>query len=158
VNGIRVAESADLSGLLALYRHLHAVDAPLPEATEVERLWATMMAHPGLRLIVAESAGLLVSCCTLVIVPNLTRGCRPYALVENVVTHADFRRRGFGGAVVKKAMDLAWDAGCYKVMLMTGSKRPETHRFYEHCGFLPEKTGFVARPSAVGSVTSLATS
>jgi GNAT superfamily N-acetyltransferase len=150
VSGIRLAEAADLAGLLALYRHLHVVDAPLPETTGVERLWAAMLAHPGLKCIVASSDALLVSSCCLVVIPNLTRGGRPYALIENVVTHADYRRRGFGTAVVKRAMALAWEAGCYKTMLMTGSKQAGTHRFYERCGLRPDKTGFVARPNSVG--------
>jgi GNAT superfamily N-acetyltransferase len=151
MNEIRLAETADLSGLLALYRHLHTVDARLSEPTVVERVWTTMLAHSGLKCIVASSDGILVSSCCLMIIPNLTRGCRPYALVENVVTHTDFRRRGFGAAVVKRAMSLAWEADCYKAMLMTGSTRPGTHRFYEHCGFRPDKTGFVAHPSGAGS-------
>jgi GNAT superfamily N-acetyltransferase len=146
---VRLAASVDLSGVLALYRHLHPMDAPLPGPPELERLWATMLAHPGLKCVVASSDGALVSSCCVAIIPNLSRGGRPYALIENVVTHADFRRRGFGTAVVKRALALAWEAGCYKAMLLTGSKRPETHRFYEHCGFRSnDKTGFVARPEA----------
>jgi GNAT superfamily N-acetyltransferase len=116
---IRVAQSEDLPMLLALYGHLHETDAPLPPAPELK-------AH------------------CLAIVPNLTRGCRSYALIENVVTHADYRRRGFGTAIVKHAMELAWEAGCYKAMLLTGSRRPETHRFYQQCGLVANKTGFVA--------------
>lgn len=46
-------------------------------------------------------------------------------------------------------MATAWEAGCYKVMLMTGSKRPETLRFYADAGFEQSKTGFqIRRPPA----------
>ena len=38
-------------------------------------------------------------------------------------------------AKLKEALSRAWKSGCYKAMLLTGSKRPETHRFYEQCGF-----------------------
>ena len=45
-------------------------------------------------------------------------------------------------------LDVAWEVGCYKAMLMTGSRKPETHAFYEACGFSADvKTAFVARPS-----------
>jgi GNAT superfamily N-acetyltransferase len=80
-------------------------------------------------------------------VPNLTRGARPYGLIENVVTHPDWRGRGIGTAVLHHALNLAWDADCYKVMLLTGRTDEATLGFYERAGFAGgEKTGFVARP------------
>jgi GNAT superfamily N-acetyltransferase len=78
-------------------------------------------------------------------VPNLTRGGAPYALIENVVTHADHRKKGYAAAVIGRAVEEAWKAGCYKVMLLTGSKNPATLRFYENCGFVQDKTGYQIR-------------
>ncbi len=44
-------------------------------------------------------------------------------------------------------LQCAWDAGCYKAMLMTGSRTPGTHAFYRACGFSPDaKTAYLARP------------
>jgi GNAT superfamily N-acetyltransferase len=143
---IRPAASEDLEALRQLYLHLNPTDDPLPEALASE-LWKAMLAHPGFTCIVGVHEGQLVSSCCLAIVPNLTRGGRPYALIENVVTHQAFRRRGFGRAILEDTLRRAWDASCYKAMLLTGSKRQETHRFYESCGFRSgEKAGFVARP------------
>jgi hypothetical protein len=43
-------------------------------------------------------------------------------------------------------MDTAWEAGCYKIMLATGSRREETLQFYESAGFeRGGKTFFQAR-------------
>jgi GNAT superfamily N-acetyltransferase len=84
---------------------------------------------------VAEADGRLVSSCSLSIIPNLTRGGRPYAVIENVVTDADWRRRGLGRQVLAAATAQAWAAGCYKVMLATGSRREATLQFYEGAGF-----------------------
>jgi GNAT superfamily N-acetyltransferase len=82
------------------------------------------------------------------VIPNLTRGGKPYALIENVVTHAAYRGRGFGQAVLRAAVERAWAARCYKAMLMTGSKRASTLAFYEAAGFEQSKTGFqVRRPT-----------
>jgi GNAT superfamily N-acetyltransferase len=83
-------------------------------------------------------------------VPNLTRACRPYGVIENVVTLADRRGRGLGKAVLAQALSVAWGQGCYKVMLMTGRKDEATYRFYEAAGFnRHDKQAFIAKaPSA----------
>ena len=87
--------------------------------------------------------------CTLIVIPNLTRGGKPYALIENVVTHAGYRGRGYGTSILHAAAKAAWDVGCYKVMLMTGSKQPSTLKFYENAGFEQTKTGFQMRRMSV---------
>jgi GNAT superfamily N-acetyltransferase len=91
----------------------------------------------------------LVSTCAIIVIPNLTRGCRPYGVIENVVTHTSHRRRGYGTALLRAALAHAWREGCYKVMLMTGRKDDETFHFYRSVGFdSDEKQAFVARPAA----------
>jgi GNAT superfamily N-acetyltransferase len=148
---VRRVRREELDALLALYRHLHRKDASLPERSAVDALWTTIMADPRLHYFVGELDGKIISSCALTIIPNLTRGARPYGLIENVVTHADYRNRGFGTAVVRHALKTAWDANCYKVMLLTGSKEDSTFRFYENAGFQRGiKTGFVAYPPGEG--------
>ncbi len=131
---IRLARRADLAGMLSLYRHLNP-DDPAPDLAKAEMAWLALIGSDLTKVIVADAAGVLVSSCTLVIIPNLTRGIRPYGLIENVVTHADHRRTGLGRAVLSAALGAAWAADCYKVMLATGSRREETLRFYEGVGF-----------------------
>lgn len=93
-----------------------------------------------------KGMGELVSSCDCVIIPNLTRGVRPYALIENVVTRTDCRGKGFASQCLARAGALAAAAGCYKVMLMTGSRQESTLRFYRKAGFdSEEKTAFVLR-------------
>jgi GNAT superfamily N-acetyltransferase len=131
-----------------LYKHLHNDDVGPPPASELDSLWAAILANPMLHYLAADLDGRIVSTCALTIIPNLTRGCRPYGLIENVVTHPDFRRRGLGKAVIRHALGIAWKHGCYKVMLMTGRKQPEVHQFYCSAGFIGGvKTGFIAYPS-----------
>ena len=143
---IRPAEPADLLALCELYRHLNPADALLPKDRK-HQVWATMLQRPGFVCLVGIHARQIISSCCLSIIPNLTRGGRPYALIENVMTHQDFRRRGFAKSVLQEALDRASNADCYKIMLLTGSKRPEVHRLYEACGFRSDdKTAFVARP------------
>jgi GNAT superfamily N-acetyltransferase len=91
----------------------------------------------------------LVAACTICVVPNLTRGCQPYALIENVVTAVTHRRRGCGKAVLEAALAFAWSQNCYKTMLLSGRADEGVLRFYKAAGFNPdEKRGFIARPVA----------
>jgi GNAT superfamily N-acetyltransferase len=143
---IRPIRADELPVLLGLYRHLHPGDPELSISADIERLWERILADPQLRYLVAEVDGRVVSTCTLTVIPNLTRGARPYGVIENVVTHPDFRRRGIGTQILRAALALAWGQDCYKVMLLTGRKDEATLRFYQQAGFeAGVKTGFVAR-------------
>jgi GNAT superfamily N-acetyltransferase len=145
---IRHLNLADLDELLALYAHLHDSDVPLPERAVVEGVWRELAANLGNRYFGGFVDGVLVSSCTLTIIPNLTRGCRPYGVIENVVTHAAHRRQGYGKAVLREALQHAWAENCYKVMLLTGRKDEATFRFYESVGFDRNgKQAFIARPA-----------
>jgi ribosomal protein S18 acetylase RimI-like enzyme len=141
---LRRAIEADLNGLLDLYRYLNPRD-PWPDPDRSKIAWAALLGSTNTTVYVAETGGRLVGSCTLIIVPNLTRGARPYGLIENVVTHAEARRRGIGHAVLKIALENAWAADCYKVMLMTGRKDEGTLKFYEAAGFERGKTAFEIR-------------
>ena len=131
---IREVNESDLSGLLSLYMHLH--ETSIPDYDEhLSAVWDRILSDPCHHIIVAEEDGRAVSSCVCIIVPNLTHGVRPYALIENVVTHADYRKRGLATACLDYAADLARREGCYKMMLLTGSKEESTLRFYERAGF-----------------------
>lgn len=141
---LRQATRADLPALLALYVHLNPDDTDTDLARS-ETSFDQFLRYDGSAIFLGETDGTLVSSCALVVIPNLTRGGAPYGLIENVVTHQAYRGRGFGTAVLDAAAQRAWDQGCYKVMLMTGSKRPETLSFYQRAGFEQSKTGFQKR-------------
>ncbi|MUZ74293.1 GNAT family N-acetyltransferase [Agrobacterium vitis] len=141
---VRPATFNDLEALLALYKDLSS-NNNFDDAERVHNTYAAVLVHPGLTVFVALDHEKPVATASLLVTPNLTRGCRPYALIENVVSAATHRGQGYGRAVVLHAIDAAWNADCYKVMLLTGSTRPEIHRFYEACGFLQNKTGYQIR-------------
>jgi len=143
---VRQASAEDLAAILALYRQLSPASPVLTEA-QAAPAWHAILERPGLTVFVAETDDRVAASCTLVVTPNLTRGARPYGLVENVVTDAAFRRRGLGRAVLEAAFQAAWEADCYKVMLLTGRAAPVL-RFYEAVGFRRGKTAFEIRPGA----------
>jgi GNAT superfamily N-acetyltransferase len=141
---IRAAEQADLPALQDLYRHLLPEDECCPNDKAAEIL-DKLRHFEGSAILIGLFGTDVVASCTVIVIPNLTRGGTPYALIENVVTDAGQRNKGLGKAILKAALDRAWAAGCYKAMLMTGSKKPSTLAFYEAAGFEQSKTGFQAR-------------
>lgn len=145
---LRSATPDDLPDLLRLYRFLHPADPIVdPQDEAVRGHWLRIIDDPRLRYYVVEHSGVLAATCALTLIPNLTRGLRPYGVIENVVTDPDFRRQGLGTRVLRHALAEAWREGCYKVMLSTGGRHESTLLFYERAGFRRGvKTGFVAYP------------
>lgn len=143
---VREASAEDLAAISVLYRDLHDGDEPAdPAALDAAR--AALIAHPGVHILVGELDGEPASSCVLFVLPNLSRGARPFGLIENVVTRREARNRGFATAVLAHALAFAWEMGCYKVMLLTGRNDPAVHRIYRRAGFVAGvKTGYVAYP------------
>lgn len=134
----------DYADLLVLYRELMGEIAVVDGDAGQKRL-AEILAHPGTSLWGAEVEGRVVSVAVLHMLPNLTYSGRSYCLIENVVTLAAFQRRGLGRQVMNAAIEAAWSANAYKIMLLTGSDAG-ANGFYEKLGFRgDQKVGMVLR-------------
>lgn len=140
---IREITEKDFDGLMTLYMQLH--DNPFPEKSEeIMSLWQKILNDKDHHIIVAEEDGKIVSSCVCVVIPNLTRGQRPYAFIENVITDKDYRKQGLATACLNYAKDIAIKENCYKLMLLTGSKSESTLKFYEQAGYNKnDKTAFI---------------
>ena len=140
---VREARREDLDSLLKLYLFLHEERIP-DHDRHLTETWEQILGDRNHHLIVNEVGGQIVSSCVCVIIPNLTRNVRPYAFIENVVTHADHRGKGYAGECLDYARQIAEKENCYKMMLLTGSKKAETLRFYEKAGYnSSDKTAFI---------------
>lgn len=140
---VREANTDDLNEILQLYLYLH--EESIPEDTEhLRNTWNSIMSDGNHHLIVCEADGKIVASCVCVIIPNLTRNVRPYAFVENVVTHAEYRKKGYATACLDYAKQIAVENNCYKMMLLTGSKKESTLNFYRNAGYnSSDKTAFI---------------
>jgi len=148
VLNIREAILTDVNDLHELYME-HLTTYPPKEPQDIVK-WAellkSLILNPDYHLLAGELDGKVVSSVTLVVIRNLTHNLRPYSIIENVVTHADFRNKGHASALIERASEIAKENNCYKIMLMTGSKKESTLRFYERCGFnMDDKTAFLKR-------------
>lgn len=143
---IREALSQDFGAVMRLYRQLHPQDPILDDGRDRDAFDAILATH-GLTLLLLDVDGVVVATTYLNIIPNITRSASPYAVIENVVVDKAVRGTGLGKQIMAATLRAAWDAGCYKAMLLTGSKTPSTHAFYRSCGFSPDaKTAYLARP------------
>lgn len=140
---IREAKKEDLQELLELYLFLH--ETSIPEYSEhLQSTWEQIIEDANHHLIVFETNGKIVSSCVCVIIPNLTRNIRPYAFIENVVTHANYRGKGYATACLNYARQIAQEKDCYKIMLLTGSMDEKTRHFYQSAGYnSSDKTAFI---------------
>lgn len=140
---IRECRAEDLSGLLELYTHLH--DDPAPVISDrILTTWERIIKSEDQHVIAGFLDGAMVSSCVLCMIPNLTHNQRPYAVIENVITDTNARGRGYASAILEFARQIAVKEGCYKIMLMTGSKKESTLHFYEAAGYnRKDKTAFI---------------
>ena len=147
---VRRLAAGDLDALLALYEDIDLFD-PSSDRRSVEHTWERILASDLIVHLGVFVEGVLASTCHAVIVPNLSRGVRPYAIIENVGTLATHRRRGLGSLALRALIAHCWEAGCYKIMLASGVQRSGAHAFYEALGFDSRaKQSFVfKRPSGV---------
>lgn len=123
--------------------YLHETEK-LQFSNELSTLWQNIIDDKNYHILVGEIDGKLISSVTLIVIPNLTRGAKSYAIIENVVTHTDYRNKGYARMLMQEASRIAEVSGCYKIMLLTGSKKESTLRFYENCGFnSKDKTAFI---------------
>ena len=140
---VREVEKSDLYGLLKLYTHLHNNNIP-DMNNELIGIWNNIIDDKNHHIIIVEEEGKIVSSCVCVIIPNLTHCQQPYALIENVITDENYRGRGYATACLDYAKAIAIKENCYKLMLLTGSKKESTLEFYERAGYNQnDKTGFI---------------
>lgn len=140
---LREATQEDLTQILHLYLYLHEKTIP-EDSQQLRDTWESIINDKNHHLIVCERDGKIVASCVCMIIPNLTRNVRPYAFIENVVTHADYRKMGYATECLNYAKYIAEQNNCYKMMLLTGSKEESTLHFYRKAGYnSTDKTAFI---------------
>ena len=90
-------------------------------------------------------SSLMIMCATMLIFGLFfVIGENINAFVENVVTHEDYRGKGYATQCLDFAREIARENNCYKMMLLTGSKKQSTLDFYAGAGYnSSDKTAFV---------------
>ena len=140
---VREATKDDFDRLMKLYTQLH--NNSIPEKTsDILDLWNKIINYKNHHIIVVEKDRNIVSLCVCVIILNLTHNQQPYALIENVITDENYRKKGFATQCLNYAKEIALKENCYKLMLLTDSKKESTLNFYRRAGYNnDDKTAFI---------------
>lgn len=143
---IRLARRDDVPALLRLLadddlashpeRHGHGDLAPYLEAFD------DIAADPRSDLYVACLGDRVVGTFQLVVLRHLAHRGGRVAVVESVHVASDVRRRGFGEAMMRFAVEEARRRGCHRVQLTSNKRRTDAHRFYLRLGFVASHEGF----------------
>ena len=119
----------DATAAIRLYRTLNPdVEIAGPDH------FATLVSRTDTTVIGADISNEIVAMATLHILPNMTYGGRPFGVIENVITLAQFRNQGTMRAVFQELHRIAWAKDAYKIMLMTGTDTG-AKVFYEKLGY-----------------------
>ncbi len=141
---IRKATKDDHDDVLVLMQYLQPNDLEVSRSLSQAR-FTEILNSDYFIITVAEKNSNVVGSCYINIIPNLTRNVAPYCLIENVVTHPDYRRQGVGKALINHALNHARGRNCYKAMLLTGRDK-KVQEFYSACGMKSgSKTAFITR-------------
>jgi GNAT superfamily N-acetyltransferase len=140
---IRPIQQPDLHHILALYADLETPGDIACELSTAESILARTQRYPNYTVYVAVVESTIVGVFSLLIMDNLAHGGAPSGIVEDVVVHPQWRRRGVGAQMLRFAMEKCRQANCYKLMLSSNLKRTAAHRFYEALGFRQHGYSFV---------------
>lgn len=143
---VRPAARRDLEQVLAIYGLLGGPYAAERRAITADEAWRTLALDFRQHVLVAEAGGVVIGTATVIAVPNIGHGGKPWAAVENVVVAAAYRGRGVGGRLMAAAGELARQMGCYKLVLSSNLARTEAHSFYRRLGWRQTHAGFSLEP------------
>ena len=97
---LKQTERKDLSKLLGLLAYLHDDSSPKVIDAGIEEIWSGITQDPNHHVLLGYLGEIAVSSCVIVIIQNLTRNQRPYAIIENVITHPDHRNKGYASMIL----------------------------------------------------------
>ncbi len=60
---------------------------------------------------------------------------QPFALMEDVYVDETYRGKGIGSEIVRKVIESAREANCYKLIATSRVSRPKVHELYQRLGF-----------------------
>ncbi|HJO93429.1 MAG TPA: GNAT family N-acetyltransferase [Victivallales bacterium] len=143
---IRKIKENEMEELYKLYLHFPIDPKHMLKISREKhnKIWERIKNNPCVNYFVADADEKIVGTCILTITPSIFRGGDGYAVIEHVVTHSDYRRRGIARAMMEYAIKYAWEHGCTEILLLSGVNFKGAHKLYESLGFdQSRRKGFI---------------
>lgn len=137
---IRRATKDDAEAITNLYRELNTLS---PVSVLPERISAVANSN-NTYLLVCDDAGEIIATALVCLCQDVMFDNQPFALVENVVVNADYKREGIGKSMMDYIEAFCLEQDCSKIMLQTSSGNRGARDFYTAMGYDPDaKIGFI---------------
>ena len=127
---IRLARPDDAA---AIARLIHQMGYPVSETESVKRI--QLYIQPSYLLLVAENNETVEGYIALHIY-NVVHLPAPEGRIISFCVNEKVRGSGIGTALLHSAEDYFKEKSCYKIVLNSNLKRPDTHQFYLNRGYL----------------------
>ncbi|MEL7039339.1 MAG: GNAT family N-acetyltransferase [Cyanobacteria bacterium J06592_8] len=128
------ATQQDLHHLNYLYAQMD--NLPLLAEQKIAEIFNEIQNIPNYNIYLAWLEQKAVGTFSLLYVPTVMhRGFHKFAVLDAVTVDAAYRSQGLGKAMIRAALKLSAEAGCYKVTLSSNLHRDRAHKFYESLGF-----------------------
>jgi GNAT superfamily N-acetyltransferase len=132
---LREALMTDLPDVLRLYAQPDLDDGKVLSASDAERIFERIASYPNYKVYVAVSNTSVVGTFALLVMDNLGHLGAPSAIIEDVAVDPALQGQGIGKEMMRYAIQLSAENGCYKVVLSSNLKRERAHAFYESLEF-----------------------
>lgn len=139
----REASRDDLPEVLRLFAQPGLDDGEVLSLAEAERICERIGHYPDYRIYVAVAGDRVVGSFALLVMDNLAHLGARSAVIEDVAVDPEWQGRGVGKLMMRFALRICREKGCYKAVLSSNLKRGAAHAFYDSLGF--ERHGYSFR-------------
>jgi len=138
-------EESELYSLVDLYSHyVEKKDVPPLSKQTIQEIWENIKKNPCINYFGGKLDNSLVASCILTITPSFIRGGKAFGVIEHVVVHNNYRRKGLAQELINFVLRYTWQNDCTEAMLLSGSHNTKAHQLYEKLGFdKNRKKGFI---------------
>ncbi|HSC69160.1 MAG TPA: GNAT family N-acetyltransferase [Cellvibrio sp.] len=140
MRNIRRATKVDAESIAKLYAQLNTLSSASVLAERIEVIAKSQNTH----LLVCDDSGEIIATALVCLCDDVMYQSQPFAVVENVVVSANYKREGIGKSMMDYVEAFCLERDCSKIMLQTSSKNHDARDFYTAMGYDQNvKIGFV---------------